>query len=315
MDLLVLKRGTLERGPVVLLLLFTLLLGACASAPYEFGTGRLAEDAALYPAMEQQIYIGEPHAFLDNSGWIWPESLLRKLILLDTSIDNHKVSAETIAALERYLIDNELEHVQVLVNCYKPGNQWSRLFRNRTVGGGWRFTLGIFSVVTYTIMPGRFFGGDAYNPYTNTIYLYSDNINVALHEAGHAKDFARRELKGTHAAIYSLPFAPLYYEARASNDALSYLKAIGDVEQQGDAYTTLYPAYGTYLAANLGRNSSDPIVVQLATAIPAHIVGRIAGAWRPDAAPDAEERFNEEGEATFPNSNEELPEEAFSDPF
>lgn len=283
MDLLSLKRGR-----SAFLLFFTILLSGCASAPYEFGTGRLAEDAALYPKMEQQFYIGEPHAFLDNAGWFWPDSLFRKLILLDTSIDNHKISPETLAALERYLVDNEMEHVQVLVNCYKPGNQWSRLFRNRTVGGGWRFTLGILSVVNYTIMPGRFFGGDAYNPYTHTIYLYSDNINVALHEAGHAKDFARRELKGTHAAIYSLPFAPLYYEARASNDALSYLKAIDDVEQQADAYATLYPAYGTYLAGNLGRNASDPIVVQLATAVPAHIVGRIAGAWRPDDPPHEE---------------------------
>lgn len=264
--------------PKAFFVLLAMLLTACASAPYEYGTGRLAEDAALYPPMEQQFYIGEPHAFLDNAGWIWPESLLRKLLLLDTSIDNHRVSPETVAVLERYLIDNELEHVQVLINCYKPGNQWSRLFRNRTVGGGWRFTLGVLSVVSYTIMPGRFFGGDAYNPYTNTIYLYSDNINVALHEAGHAKDFARRELKGTHAAIYSLPLAPLYYEARATNDALSYLKASGDFEQQADAYTILYPAYGTYLGADLTRNSSDPIVAQLALMIPAHVVGRIAAA-------------------------------------
>lgn len=266
----------------LLLPLVCLLLGACASVPYEFGTGRLAEDGPLYPPMQQQVYVGEPHAFLDKSGWIWPESLLRKLLLLDTSIDNHRVSPETIAALEHYLAANELDHVQVLVNCYKPGNQWSRLFKNRTVGGGWRYTLGILSVVGYTILPGRFFGGDAYNPYTHTIYLYSDNISVALHEAGHAKDFARRELKGTHAAIYSLPLAPLYYEARASNDALSYLKASGETEQQAAAYKTLYPAYGTYVAGNLVRNSSRPVAAQVALTLPAHVVGRIAAAWRPE---------------------------------
>lgn len=262
----------------LILLLAMMLLGGCASVPYDYGTGRLALDGDLYPAMEQQFFIGEPHAFLDNAGWIWPESLLRKLLLLDTSIDNHRVSTETIAALERYLMENELDHVQVLVNCYKPGNQWSRLFRNRTVGAGWRYTLGILSVATYTIMPGRFFGGDAYNPYTNTIYLYSDNISVALHEAGHAKDFARRKLKGTHAAIYSLPFAPLYYEARASNEALSYLKDQGEYEQQAAAYKLLYPAYGTYLGASAARNSSEPVATQLAVIIPAHIVGRIAAA-------------------------------------
>lgn len=273
-------------------LLVVMLLGGCASTPYDYGSGGFSQDRDLYPFMKQQIFVGEPHAFLDNAGWIWPESLLRKLLLFDTSIDNHRVSVETLAVLEHYLIENGLDHVQVLVNCYQPGNQWGRLFRNRTVGAGWRYTLGILSVVSYTIMPGRFFGGDAYNPYTNTIYLYSDNISVALHEAGHAKDFAGRRLKGTHAAIYSLPFAPLYYEARASNDALSYLQDQAEYEQQADAYKLLYPAYGSYLGASLARNSSDPVVAQLAMIIPAHVVGRIAAALV-DSAPEPEPELGE----------------------
>lgn len=254
------------------------LTSGCVSSPYQYGTGRLATDMPLSPPMEQQFFVGEPHAFLDHADWIWPESLLRKLMLLDASIDSHQISEETIAALRHYMDENELHNVQVLVNCYKPGNQWMRLFRNRTVGGGWRFTLGILSVASYTIMPGRFFGGDAYNPYTNTIYLYSDNINVALHEAGHAKDFGRRRMKGTNAAIYSLPLAALYYEANASSDVLSYLHDKQAMSQQAEAYKDLYPAYGTYVAGSLVRNSSDPLVAQMVLVIPAHIAGRVAAA-------------------------------------
>ncbi|MCW8194261.1 hypothetical protein F6455_05650 [Proteobacteria bacterium 005FR1] len=264
------------------LLVSIALVTGCVSAPYEYGTGRLATDMPLSPPMEQQFYIGEPHPFLDHADWIWPESLLRKLMLWDASMDSHQMSEETIAALRNYMEENELDNVQVLVNCYKPGNQWKRLFRNRAVGAGWRFTLGMFSVASYTILPGRFFGGDAYNPYTNTIYLYSDNINVALHEAGHAKDFGRREMKGTNAAIYSLPFAALYYEAKASSDAVSYLHDKQNSRQRKEAYKDLYPAYGTYVAGNLVRNSTEPLAAQLVLVIPAHIAGRIAAAFVDD---------------------------------
>ncbi|MEX1033751.1 MAG: hypothetical protein WDZ30_10365 [Cellvibrionaceae bacterium] len=269
------------------------LLVGCASSPYEHGTGRMDVDLPLSPSMEQQFYIGEPHGFLDHADWIWPESLLRKLILWDASIDSHQISEQTISALRQYIEENDLRNVQVLVNCYKPGNQWRRLFKNRTVGGGWRFTLGILSVVYYTIMPGRFFGGDAYNPYTNTIYLYSDNVNVALHEGGHAKDFGRRESKGLHAAIYSLPLAPLYYEAKATNDALSYLKDRQEHEQRAEAYRDLYPAYGTYVAGSLVRNASEPLTAQLLLVIPAHVVGAIAAAVAVDEEPDEDARVGD----------------------
>ncbi len=134
--------------------------------------------------------------------------------------------------------------------------------QNKTVGAGWRYTIGAISVLFYTILPGRFFGGDAYNPYTNTIYLYSDIPAVALHEAGHSKDFGRRENKGTHAALYLLPFAPLYYEANATSDALTYLENQSRWKDQQRAYEILYPAYGTYVAGIWG-------------VIPGHIIGRM----------------------------------------
>ncbi len=253
-----------------------LLLGACASDPYRYGTGRAELDQAGFVNMKQQVYVGRPNRFLDAADWIWPGSLLGKLLLWDKDIDSHQISGETIDYLQAYLYANELNNVQVLVNNYSPGNQWRRLFKNSTVGAGWRYTLGVLSVSLYTILPGRFFGGDSYNPYTNTIYLYSDNISVALHEGGHAKDFSRRRLKGTHAAIYTLPFAALYYEAKATSDALGYLRCIGDTDKRKEAYKLLYPAYSTYISGNINTYTPDPLW-NLAV-IPAHIVGRIAAA-------------------------------------
>jgi hypothetical protein len=264
----------LQKLGILVLYSCVLLLTGCASNPYEYGTGRTQIDAEFYPKMDQQIYVGRPIKFLDAADWIWPGSLLGKLLLWNKDIDSHQISSQTIEHLEKYLASNELNNVQVLVNNYSPGNQWKRLFRNRTVGAGWRYTLGMLSVSFYTILPGRFFGGDAYNPYTNTIYLYSDDASIALHEAGHAKDFGRREYKGTNAAVYALPFAALYYEARASNDALGYLRCMRNTEMKKDAYEILYPAYSTYIGGSFSDISSDPI--WLLGVIPGHIAGQIA---------------------------------------
>jgi hypothetical protein len=254
-----------------------LFLSGCASNPYRYGTGRIDVDTPNSPTLRQQIYVGRPNAFLDASDWIWPGSLLGKLLLWDKDVDSHQIDDATITHLQTYIDENRLSNVEVLVNAYMPGNQWSRLFKNRTVGAGWRYTLGILSVTLYTILPGRFFGGDAYNPYTNTVYLYSNDTSVALHEGGHAKDFGRREYKGTHAAVYALPFASLYYEARASNEALGYLRCQQNNEEQKDAYKILYPAYSTYVGGNMSQ-WIIPNPLWYLTVIPGHIAGQIAAA-------------------------------------
>lgn len=251
------------------------MLSGCATLPYSPGTGRIEEDAAKSPRMSQQFLYGRPHKLLDAADWYWPESLLGKLLLWNKNIDSHQISPETVDAMQTYMTENDLRNVQVIVNGYYPGNQWKRLFKNKTVGGGWRFTFGVASVVGYTILPGRFFGGDAYNPFTNTVYLYSNEPAIALHEAGHSKDFGRRKLKGTHAALYQLPLASLYYEAKATGDAIGYLRC-RDTEAEKDAYELLYPAWSTYIGGNVGRFDENPL--WNLGVIPGHILGRIKSA-------------------------------------
>jgi hypothetical protein len=253
----------------------TVLLSGCATLPYSPGTGRIEEDAPKSPPMSQQFLYGRPNKFLDAADWYWPESLLGKLLLWNKNIDSHQISPETIEAMQTYMTENDLRNVQVIVNGYYPGNQWKRLFKNKTVGGGWRYTFGIASVVGYTILPGRFFGGDAYNPFTNTVYLYSNEPSIALHEAGHSKDFGRRKLKGTHAALYQLPLASLYYEAKATGDAIGYLRC-RDFAAEKDAYKLLYPAWATYVGGNVGRFDENPL--WNLGVIPGHIIGRIKSA-------------------------------------
>jgi hypothetical protein len=221
-------------------------------------------------------------------------SLPEKLILWNWRMGNHEISEETEAALKAYLARNNLREVKVRLNEYAPLGEFKRLTSNDNVGAGWRYTLGLLSWIFYTILPGRILGGDAYNPFTNSIYLYSDLAAVALHEGGHAKDFAGRKWKGSRAALRLLPITPLFDEARASNDALGY-SLDTDPRLLESGYKLLYPAYGTYVGSEaLG---GFPVVGPLAGAvgaIPGHILGRIK-------ASRVRERFPE----SFPENSEE----------
>ena len=160
----------------------------------------------------------------------------------------------------------------------------------------WRWTLGLMTVSTYTVLPERLlagiFGGDHYNPYTNTISLYSDSRAITIHEAGHSKDFAKkrnRHWKGVYAAIRLIPLVPLWQEAVATADAISWERAHGSSGEERAAYRALYPAYATYIGGEIGRWYGGGWM-PYAAAVPGHIAGwtrsqAVRGRERPELDP------------------------------
>lgn len=270
------RRG--GRGLLALMLL-ALFLSGCARTPYVFGG--LQQDRNLQIDHDQpQIEVGRSNKLLDLLGNIW--SLPAKLLLWDKRVGSHRVSQETIDKLSYYLEQNDLKNVKVRVNQYAPGAEWRRLFRNDSVHIFWRASLGVLSTSLYTILPGRVFGSDNYNPYTNTLSLYSDHSAIALHEGGHAKDLFNHENKGLYSAAYAIPGLSLWHEAQATGDTIGYLQTKGDKEGERAAYKILYPAYGTYLGGMfsdlLPIDLGSRYLLLLGTVVPGHIVGQIKAA-------------------------------------
>lgn len=244
------RRNSRRLLRICCLTLGTLIFPGCASLPYTFGTAEsYFVSGELAARSGPQVERGQPRAVIDTLGWVW--GIPGKIILLDRRVENHRIDAVTEAEIAAYLADNELSTVKVRLNQYHPADDWQRLVANKSVGAGWRYTLGTLSVLGETVIPGRLFGGDHYNPFTNTIHLYSNVPAIAIHEAGHARDFARRKWKGTYAAAYLLPVVPLYHEAIATNDALGYIQTTRDTAAQREAYEILYPAYGTYVGSTV----------------------------------------------------------------
>ncbi|MBA4017524.1 MAG: hypothetical protein C0483_10160 [Pirellula sp.] len=249
--------------------------GCSRQRPYSLGAASQYHTSPKLVAMTTpQIERGKPRPVLDSVGWVI--GIPGKIVLWDRRIDNHRVSPATETAVAEYLAANELSGVKVRVNQYAPMEEWRRLRANQSVGWGWRYTFGTFSWLGYTIFPGRIWGGDNYNPYTNTLSLFSDVPAVALHEGGHAKDFSRRTYPGTYAAIYALPVVPLWHEGVATRDALGYLREFGSAEEEREAYTLLYPAYGTYVGGAVGDVIPGVGLAAYCAAVAGgHVAGRV----------------------------------------
>jgi hypothetical protein len=281
------------------------LLSGCVSDPYVFGQDLEGDLSLDLRSGEVQVERGRPNAFVDGLGH-YLFSLPSKLLLLSWRANNHDISPETEASLREYLDANGLCRVKVRLNQYAPGGEWSRLARNREMPAGWRWTLGLLTVAFYTILPDRLFagliGGDHYNPYTNTISLYSDLRPVALHEAGHSRDFAEkknRHWKGGYAALRLLPLVPLWQEGVATGDAIAWERSYGGSKDEKSAYRTLYPAYGSYIGGEVGRWYGGAWL-PLAAAVPGHIAGWVRSApvedrERPDAPASLQQALRSQG--------------------
>ena len=174
---------------------------------------------------------------------------LSKLILWNWKMERHWVREETQEAAKAYVEKNqaELGDVMVRFNEYAPIDSFRRLFANHEVKWPYKYTIGILTtLISDTIMIDRIFGGDRYNPFTHTIHIHSDIPSVALHELGHARDFAGRRYKGSYALLRMIPFTDLYQEYQASHIAFGYITEEKMDQRKIEAYKILYPAYGTY---------------------------------------------------------------------
>ncbi|MDP3723432.1 MAG: hypothetical protein Q8R91_08055 [Candidatus Omnitrophota bacterium] len=199
-----------------------------------------------------QITRGRPVPIVDFWGNVF--GLSSKLVLWEWKIDQHWVSEDTERYLVRYIDAPETltEGTHYSLNEYAPGRDFKRLWRNRKVAWPYRLLIGLpLTLLFDVLLPGRVFGGDHYNPYTDRVSLYSDHPAVALHEAGHSHDFNKRRYKGSYAFIRFLMITALFQEYKASEEAINGLEKMNAPREVCSAYDILYPAYGTYVGNGL----------------------------------------------------------------
>lgn len=289
----------------------SILLAVLALAAPAFLRGQetllplLAEPVEEQLPGDPQYEHGQPHKVVDAAGWVF--GIPKKVILWDRRAVNHRVSPETKQHLAEYLAANGLNSTKVRINQYDPFGEWQRLRANKEVGAGWRYTVGAFGTLTYTLLPGRVFGSDKYNPYTDSVYIYSDIPCLAQEQAGCAKLVHARPHPGTYAAVTSLPVVRLLPKKQSKNDVLDYTLANGTPAQQEEATRILYAEFGAEVGGQASIFLGSNLPLTLAGAGIGHVAARYnayASAEPPIAEPDADAELtasqtNYVGPATF----------------
>jgi hypothetical protein len=256
---------------VTIALLFSSLNIGCTAMKSSSGIAHLS------PIQRHGITIteGRPRPVVDGLGWIM--GIPDKLLLWDRRVENHHVSDLTQESIAEYLDSRALYDVHVRVNEYDPAGEWHRLTQNKRVGAGWRYSVGALSVAGYTLFPGRVFGGDKYNPYTNSLNVYSDVPSLGLVHGAYAYDVHQRTKPGTYAFTQELPFLSLYKETLATSEALEYLEVTSDPAELQEGYRILHPRYGAEIGGAADSIFAGSPVFQVAGAIVGHATGRWKG--------------------------------------
>lgn len=227
-------------SPTMLMIFGCILMTGCQT----IHSNHTSETSLSYQDEVTGIMVqrGRPNALLDGVGWV--VGTPTKLAIWDRRADNHDVSQETETALLSYMDTNSLNGSLVRINQYDPWGEWKRLTSNRTVSPGWRYTAGVYSQLKYALLPGRIFGGDWYNPFTDTVHVYSDITPLVISRTAYAKDVRSRRYPGTYAVTQALPFIGMMHHTLAVADAQDYVDQYGSQAEQEESHGVLYPDYG-----------------------------------------------------------------------
>jgi len=178
----------------------------------------------------------------------WLVSLPTRLILWDydmcDGLDEERTK-QVLATLEN---DESLSGITVRINHTSAIEDLKRLFNDPNVlernSGFARGTLGLLYWLGGDMID-ELRRGDYYNPYTQTVIVYSNVETIPSHEIGHFKDYIRHDRDWWYSLLRVFPPATLYQEARAS----LYGKDMLGPDQNYQFYRYLIPAFATYIFA------------------------------------------------------------------
>lgn len=229
------------------------------------------------PGFQIDVEHGLRRPVIDGVGWVF--GVPSKLLLLDARADNHDVSPETVEETYEYLSTKRVDGVMVRVNQYDPIGEWRRLAENDRVGLGWRATVGAVFTLGYSVLPGRLFGGDWYNPYTDTVHVYSDVPALAMEQAALAEDTHKRSHPGFYSAVRVLPLVGLVHEARAKQAVFEHVDQTGTAEEQAEARRVLHPQLGREVGGQAAVFvPQGDALLSIGGAAVGHVVGRYQAA-------------------------------------
>ncbi len=231
---------------------------------------------------ELTVSRGTPLALVDTTGNFL--SLSNKLLFLSADLDSHYIDDGVERAMRAFAAHHGIEGGHIRINEYAPLDELGRVLTNGRINLLLRLSFGLMGWLGYVLMVNRIFGGDHYNPFADTVHIFSNHRGIALHEMGHLLDFRRRPYPGLYSLLRLIPGVALYQEFLASRYAVRYLDHIGDHDEELRAYRILFPAYSTYVLGFLAYLLPNQVIRTIAMpfVILGHVVGNVMAKQRID---------------------------------
>jgi hypothetical protein len=257
------------------ILLLSLAMG-CVRDSYHYGISNQHLVPHL-PRTPNLITVGGNHPKLDvyEAKWQYPSKVFRKWFPSKDPAANTPPDVLRLKAIQTasdYLDENGLKGVNIDVREYNPTEQWNRLRNNRRIAPFWKYTGGTLNHIGYCVLPGRVFGYDKYNAYTNTLSINSTSPSTSLYQAGYVKKIYDQRYPGTYMAANLLPILPLYRDASISSDVLTYAETKQDWQLEKNMMPELYGRLGGDLV------SQATLFVPGSTYLPFYVTPLLSGA-------------------------------------
>ena len=236
------------------------VMPGCVSDAYHYGISR-QELLPRLPLTPNRITVGGKHPNIDaiEQTVRYPGKVFQEWFPSndpDEQVPMDVRQLKVVQSASDYLDENGLKGVYIDVREYNPREQWNRLRSNTRVSPFWKYTGGTLYHAVYCVLPGRAFGYDQFNGFTNTLSINSLSSPSAVFQAGYVKKIYDQRYPGTYIAMNWLPIFPLFRDTSISNDVLTYARARQDWKLEKNLYPQVY-----------GRLGGD-VVSQATTLIP-----------------------------------------------
>ena len=108
----------------------------------------------------------------------------RKLMLWNKEIGSGELKEESEEVVRAFLAENDVTSTHISINEYNPKLIWKRTYENENTSFLAKITMGNLNALIYTVTFGRLTGGtgDGYDPMSDTLIFYSDNLDITLRE-------------------------------------------------------------------------------------------------------------------------------------
>jgi hypothetical protein len=224
------------------------LLSGCVQDSYHYGI-RNPDRISKLPRSSNLITVGGHHPNVDRLETVvkYPGRKFREWFPSEDPLKQLPVEQQQLITVQKasdYLDANGLQGVYVDVREYNPKVQWERLKSNDRISPFWKYTGGTLYHAGYCVLPGRAFGFDNYNPFTNTLSINSLSPPRSVFHAGYVKKVYEQKYPGTYVAMNWLPILPLVRDTSVSNDVLTYARAERDWELEKGLYPQVYARLG-----------------------------------------------------------------------